>query len=152
MACCTTISPVSSPKKRGASSMFELPRSTKRRRGGAPLSTTMITTINSGNANVMPMTSGSVVSSFINFGAHSSSSSSSHSQASCFDINVPFTNTYGDDDSSSSSDSDDIMNRIRKEAKRILKRKVILFNLTLRALFIYRLKELNYLNILFLGL
>lgn len=130
MACCTTISPVSSPKKRGASSMFDvLPRTTKRRRGGLGASTTMITTLNSTNSNPMTLSSNghtntSNISAFLNF------ATPHHSTTSCFDVNIPQSSSYSHhnsfeaDDSSSSSDTDDIMHRIKKEAKRLLKRKV----------------------------
>lgn len=122
MACCTTISPVSSPKKRGASSMFELPKTAKRRRG-ATLGTTMLTTLNTASGN-------SATSAAALFNFSNSPMTSTNSTPSCFDINVPFTtHSYsrggGEDDSSSSSDTDDIMHRIKKEAKRLLKRKVI---------------------------
>lgn len=87
--------------------MFEPPRATKRRRGP----TTMLTTLGSSNVTTTSP-------SLFNFGPSPSTSTSS----SCFDVNVPYSNSF-EDDSSSSSDTDDIMHRIKKEAKRLLKRK-----------------------------
>ena len=107
MACCTTISPMNG-QKRSSGGLFELPRSAKRRRP-----TTMATTLS--EASRIDTTS---------------------NQVSAFQVKVPYSPLTGvneNDDSSESLDEQeqfkiDLMERIKHEAKRLIRRRQI--NLT----------------------
>jgi len=113
MACCTTISPLNSGQKRSSGGLFDLPHSAKRRR---PLSTTTLTTTTTSTSSVII-------------------DANADKNTSVFNTKIPFT-TIGSTnfiiESSSivlpqqqslNNESNDLMERIKHEAKRLIKRK-----------------------------
>lgn len=127
MACCTTITPLNSSQKRGNNGIFDLPKSAKRRR---PLSSTTFS-FSAGNnqatSSTMFTTANSVLSSnkavIIDAGKEENSSVFTNLPYS------PLTTVYGVSPSETNSNENiqqELMERIKHEAKRLIKRKQIM--------------------------
>lgn len=109
MACCTTISPLNSSQKRRTSALFDFPHSAKRRRplSSSNLTSTMLTTTTSVlNSNKQVMIE------------------SAEKKQSPFE-SLPFspTGTMTSDDSNENQTKNELMDRIRHEAKRLIRRR-----------------------------
>lgn len=145
MACCTTINPLNSgAQKRGSGGLFDLPRTAKRRRPftttstSSQLSTSLLPTLsNTPNTSTMFVTSSSL--------SHSKSSTiidaSSDKKKSVFNTHIPFSTAAASSSVFAVSpgsvfstqlnslnlneDKNELMERIKHEAKRLIKRKQV---------------------------
>ncbi|CAF0808020.1 unnamed protein product [Brachionus calyciflorus] len=112
MACCTTISPLNSSQKRRTSAMFDFPHSAKRRR---PLSSNNLTN----STSTMFTTSSSLSNKSVII------DSSVDKKQSPFQ-NIPYSPMSGmmtDLDANENQYKNELMERIRHEAKRLIRRR-----------------------------
>lgn len=109
MACCTTISPLNSSQKRRTSALFDFPHSAKRRRplSSSNLTSSMLTTttnVLNSNKKVMIETTEKKLSPF---------------------QSLPYSpmSVMASDDSDEKQTKNELMERIRHEAKRLIRRR-----------------------------
>lgn len=123
MACCTTISPLNSSQKRRTSAMFDFPHSAKRRR---PLSSNNLT--NSSTTTTTTSTMFTTTTSLLNSNKQVIIDASDERKQSPFQALAysPMYGTMSDathDNSNENQFKSDLMERIRHEAKRLIRRR-----------------------------
>jgi hypothetical protein len=126
MACCTTISPLNSGQKRSSGGLFDLPHSAKRRR---PMSTTTLTTAATSSSSVIIDANAEKNTSvfqttklpFSGFIVESSNNLSNNTNINS--VNLPQHQYQSQHIDSEDHYKNDLMERIKHEAKRLIKRK-----------------------------
>jgi len=121
MACCTTIPPLNPSQKRQSGGIFDLPRSAKRRR---PLSSTTLTT----TTPILNQTTTTMITSHVDHNKLILIDANAEKKASVFHTksNFSFNSNPAPINSQQNEENNlrnDLMERIKHEAKRLIKRK-----------------------------
>ncbi len=135
MACCTTLSPLNSSQKRGASSMFDYPKTTKRRRPfnlGTSITNNVSVCGSASSSSIEKSSTMFTTTSSINRPAVIVEGGQNDSKRSVFQSSIPYMplslNNNSDNNNNLNQNSEgqfksELMERLKLEAKRMAKRK-----------------------------